>query len=70
VQEATACSNDEILTPVQGDGVFAASLPFFGGMFIWKANPVIVDKLAEVGACSPAARSPTATCTAGATRRR
>jgi isoleucyl-tRNA synthetase len=41
--------NDEILTPVQGDGVFAASLPFFGGMFVWKANPVIIEKLAEVG---------------------
>jgi isoleucyl-tRNA synthetase len=42
--------NDEILTPVQGDGVFAASLPFFGGMFVWKANAVIIEKLAEVGA--------------------
>jgi isoleucyl-tRNA synthetase len=26
------------------------SLPFFGGLHIWKANPVIVDKLQEVGA--------------------
>ncbi len=42
--------NDEILTPVQGDGRFADSLPFFGGQHIWKANPLIVDKLAEVGA--------------------
>jgi isoleucyl-tRNA synthetase len=41
--------NDEILTPVQGDGRFAASLPFFGGLNIWKANPLIVEKLAEVG---------------------
>ncbi len=41
--------NDEILTPVQGDGVFAASLPFFGGMYVWKANAAIVEKLAEVG---------------------
>ncbi|MCK9381159.1 MAG: isoleucine--tRNA ligase [Sulfuritalea sp.] len=41
--------NDEILTPVQGDGVFAASLPFFGGMNVWKANAAIIDKLAEVG---------------------
>ncbi len=41
--------NDEILTPVQGDGVFASSLPFFGGMFVWKANAVIIEKLAEVG---------------------
>jgi isoleucyl-tRNA synthetase len=41
--------NDEILTPVQGDGVFAASLPYFGGMNVWKANPLIIEKLAEVG---------------------
>jgi len=42
--------NDEILTPVQGDGCFAKDLPFFGGQHIWKANPLIVEKLAEVGA--------------------
>ncbi|MBS3936105.1 MAG: isoleucine--tRNA ligase [Sulfuritalea sp.] len=41
--------NEEILTPVQGDGRFAESLPFFGGQHIWKANPLIVEKLAEVG---------------------
>jgi len=43
-------SFDDILSPVQGNGVFAAALPFFGGMHIWKANPAIVAKLAEVGA--------------------
>jgi isoleucyl-tRNA synthetase len=42
--------DDEILTPVQGDSVYASSLPFFGGLSIWKANPKIVDKLREVGA--------------------
>ncbi len=41
--------NDEILTPVQGDGRFADSLPFFGGLNVWKANPEIVGKLAEAG---------------------
>jgi len=41
--------NDEILTPVQGNGRFAESLPFFGGLNVWKANPEIVAKLAEVG---------------------
>ena len=25
------------------------SLPFFGGMSIWKANPLIVDKMRETG---------------------
>ncbi len=42
--------NDEILNPVQGDGVFADSLPFFGGLSVWDANPKIIEKLAEVGA--------------------
>ncbi|MDP2792900.1 MAG: isoleucine--tRNA ligase [Sulfurisoma sp.] len=41
--------NDDILTPVQGNGRFAESLPFFGGLNVWKANPEIVAKLAEVG---------------------
>ena len=43
-------SNDEILNPVQSNGVYVESLPFFGGQFIWKANPNIVAKLDEVGA--------------------
>ncbi len=42
--------NEDILTPVQGDGTFAADLPIFGGMNVWKANPVVVEKLAEAGA--------------------
>jgi isoleucyl-tRNA synthetase len=43
-------SNDEILSIVMGDGEYVPDLPFFGGMNIWKANPVIIDKLREVGA--------------------
>ncbi|WP_339486632.1 isoleucine--tRNA ligase [Pseudomonas sp. EL_65y_Pfl2_R95] len=43
-------SNDDILSPVQSNGVYVESLPFFGGQFIWKANPNIVAKLEEVGA--------------------
>ena len=43
-------TDDEILNPVQGDGRFAESLPFFGGLKIWKANPPIVEKLREAGA--------------------
>ena len=42
--------DEEILNPVQGDGRYAASLPFFGGLSIWEANPKIVDKLREVDA--------------------
>ena len=43
-------SNDDILSPVQSNGVYVSDLPFFGGQFIWKANPAIVVKLEEVGA--------------------
>ncbi|HEN8712384.1 TPA: isoleucine--tRNA ligase [Pseudomonas putida] len=42
--------NDDILTPVQSNGVYVESLEFFGGQFIWKANPAIVEKLSEGGA--------------------
>ena len=43
-------SDDDMLNPVQGDGRYAESLPFFGGQKIWDANPRIVDKLRETGA--------------------
>jgi isoleucyl-tRNA synthetase len=41
--------NDEILTPVQSDGRYAESLPFFGGQNVWKAATAILEKLSEVG---------------------
>ncbi|MDO9272423.1 MAG: isoleucine--tRNA ligase [Rugosibacter sp.] len=55
VEDFNACMShgftfDDILNPVQGNGVYAADLPFFGGLHIWKANPKIVEKLEEVGA--------------------
>src|SRR6266545_4505680 len=37
--------DDQILTPVMGDGRFAASLPLFGGMSIWEANGKIISEL-------------------------
>ncbi|KPF49936.1 isoleucine--tRNA ligase [beta proteobacterium AAP121] len=40
---------DEILNPVQGSGVYEAELPLFGGLHIWKANPVIVQALQDAG---------------------
>jgi isoleucyl-tRNA synthetase len=42
--------DDQILTPVMGDGKYASSLEFFGGMSIWDANPKIVEKIREAGA--------------------
>ncbi len=37
----------DILTPVLGDGVYSATLPMFGGLKIWDANPKIVAALAS-----------------------
>jgi isoleucyl-tRNA synthetase len=41
--------DDDILTPVMGDGKYVSSLPSFGGEMIWKANPKIVQLLEERG---------------------
>ena len=38
---------DDILNPVQGNGVYAEELPFFGGQHIWKACPQIIDTLRQ-----------------------
>ena len=40
---------DAILNPVQGNGVYAADFPLFGGQHIWKACPVIINSLREAG---------------------
>ncbi|HEX7053788.1 MAG TPA: class I tRNA ligase family protein, partial [Burkholderiales bacterium] len=42
--------DDEILTPVQGDGRYVKSLPLFGGMMIWDANLEVVKELERRGA--------------------
>ena len=40
---------DDILNPVQGNGVYDSALPLFGGLHIWKAQPAIVDALRDAG---------------------
>ncbi|MEP7138810.1 MAG: isoleucine--tRNA ligase [Caldimonas sp.] len=40
---------DDILNPVQGNGVYEDALPLFGGQNIWKATPAIVDALRDAG---------------------
>ncbi|MFM2066127.1 MAG: hypothetical protein RLZZ584_1036 [Pseudomonadota bacterium] len=37
----------DILNPVQGNGVYAAELPFFGGQHIWKACERVIEVLAQ-----------------------
>lgn len=46
---AHGLKHDLILNPVQGNGVYAADLPLFGGQMIWKANPHIVEALHNAG---------------------
>ncbi|MEK9817693.1 MAG: class I tRNA ligase family protein, partial [Limnobacter sp.] len=47
--KAYGMKDADIINPVMGNGVYADSLPFFGGLHIWKANPLIVEKMIEVG---------------------
>ena len=42
--------DEDMLNPVTGDGRFAESLPFFGGMKLWDANPKVVEKIREANA--------------------
>ena len=46
---ANGFHHDDILNPVQATGVYVDELPLFGGQFIWKAAPVIVDALRDAG---------------------
>ncbi|MBN9476723.1 MAG: isoleucine--tRNA ligase [Bordetella sp. SCN 67-23] len=39
----------DIISPVMGDGRYASTLPLFGGLTIWDANPKIVAALEEAG---------------------
>jgi isoleucyl-tRNA synthetase len=39
--------DQDILTPVMGDGKYVPSLPLFGGEMIWRANPKVVALLEE-----------------------
>jgi isoleucyl-tRNA synthetase len=48
--KANGMRNDDVLTPVLGNGRYVADLPDFGGLNIWGANPKIVAKLTELGA--------------------
>jgi isoleucyl-tRNA synthetase len=47
--KAHGMKDDDIISPVMGDGKYVPSLPFFGGMTIWEASKPICAKLEEVG---------------------
>ena len=44
---ANGIATDDILNPVQGNGRYVDDLPLFGGLNIWKAAPLVIDKLRE-----------------------
>ncbi len=46
---ANGVKDADVLTPVMGDGKYADSLPEFGGLPIWDANPKIVEHMRSVG---------------------
>jgi hypothetical protein len=56
--------------PGAGQRQLRADFPLFGGQNIWKAVPVIIEALRDAGRLLATRPSPTATRTAGATRRR
>ncbi len=43
-------TNEEILNPVMGNGQYVSTLPLFGGLNIWKAQPEIVKAIDAAGA--------------------
>lgn len=45
----------EIYSPMDDDGRFLDSVPFFGGLTVWEANPKVIEKLRETGALMAAA---------------
>jgi isoleucyl-tRNA synthetase len=48
--KAHGMADDQILTPVMGDGKFIPALPLFGGMTIWEASKPICNALRDAGA--------------------
>jgi isoleucyl-tRNA synthetase len=47
--KAQGMTDDQILSPVMGDGHFASTLPLFGGMTIWEASKPICAALENAG---------------------
>ena len=47
--KAHGMKDADIINPVMGDGKYVPSLPGFGGLSIWEANPKIVEALSAAG---------------------
>ena len=46
---ANGIATDDILNPVQGNGRYVDELALFAGLNIWKAAPLVIEKLREHG---------------------
>jgi isoleucyl-tRNA synthetase len=53
---AHGLKHDDILNPVQGDGVYDTKLALFGGQHIWKANASVMQALDAAGRLLAAAK--------------
>ncbi|WP_042300156.1 isoleucine--tRNA ligase [Paraburkholderia kururiensis] len=47
--KAHGMADSDIINPVMGDGRYIESLPLFGGLSIWSANPKVVEALQAAG---------------------
>lgn len=47
--KAHGMRDEDIISPVQGDGIYASTLPLFAGLSIWDANPKIIEALRSSG---------------------
>ncbi len=47
--KAHGMTDSDIISPVMGDGRYVESLPLFGGLSIWDANPKVVEALNAAG---------------------
>ena len=47
--KAHGMADSDIINPVMGDGRYIESLPLFGGLSIWAANPKVVEALTAAG---------------------
>ncbi|WDD95033.1 isoleucine--tRNA ligase [Burkholderia sp. FERM BP-3421] len=47
--KAHGMTDSDIINPVMGDGRYGESLPLFGGLSIWDANPKVIEALDAAG---------------------
>ncbi|HEY0296200.1 MAG TPA: isoleucine--tRNA ligase, partial [Bordetella sp.] len=56
--KAHGLKDDDILSPVMGDGHYIGTLPLFGGLMIWDANPKVIEALRSAGSLMDVVQTP------------